>query len=113
MVPEGINHWISFLVSLVVSFFLSFFLLPSIFLSLLFSFFRTLLLDNDALISHSRDIGSTSGARSHNHSNLGDSLGRHSGLVVENSSKMVPVREDLALIEKKEKKETKLLDYLR
>ncbi|MNZ39633.1 hypothetical protein D3C78_571310 [compost metagenome] len=53
--------------------------------------------DHDGLIRHGGHIGAPCGAQPHHHGELGDVLGRHAGLVVEDAAKMLPVGEHLVL----------------
>jgi hypothetical protein len=57
----------------------------------------SLLLDNDTLVSHGGDIGTTGCAGSQDNSDLGNAHGRHVGLVVKDASKVLLVREDVQL----------------
>ena len=58
----------------------------------------TLSLNDDDLIRHGRDVGTTSRAGTHYHCNLRDTFGRHSRLIVENLAKMIFVGEDIILL---------------
>jgi hypothetical protein len=57
-----------------------------------------LVLDHNDLIRHGRNICPASSATAHHHCDLRDSCSRHLGLIVENSSKMVTVREYVILL---------------
>lgn len=57
-----------------------------------------LLVDDDGLIRHGGDVGSSSGAGAHDHGDLGDALGGHAGLVVEDAAEVVAVGEDIGLV---------------
>ena len=48
-------------------------------------------------VAHGRDVGAAGGARTHDHRQLGDALGRHLRLVVEDAAKVVPIRKNLGL----------------
>ncbi len=56
-----------------------------------------LLPDHDRLVRHGGHIGAAGGAEPHHHRQLGDALGRHASLVVEDAAKMLPVGEHLVL----------------
>lgn len=56
-----------------------------------------LFLDNDALVGHGGDVGSSGGARAHDDGYLGDALRAHAGLVVEDAAEVVGVGEDISL----------------
>ncbi|KAI6775662.1 hypothetical protein HG530_002420 [Fusarium avenaceum] len=58
----------------------------------------TLLLDNDALVTHGWDVGTTSCAGTHDHSDLGDTLCAHACLVIEDATKVVLIGEDIGLM---------------
>ncbi|MNU85825.1 hypothetical protein D3C71_755740 [compost metagenome] len=53
--------------------------------------------DHDRLVRHGGHVGAACGAQPHHHGQLGDVLGRHAGLVVEDAAKMLPVGEHLVL----------------
>ena len=53
---------------------------------------------DDALVGHGRDVGAARGARSHDHGDLGDALGRHVRLIVENTAEVLAIRKHLILI---------------
>ena len=57
-----------------------------------------LVLDHNDLIRHGRNICPASSATSHHYCDLRDSCSRHLSLIVENSSEMVTVREDVILL---------------
>eukprot|EP00123_Amoebidium_parasiticum_P022540 comp8961_c0_seq1/m.4156 comp8961_c0_seq1/g.4156 ORF comp8961_c0_seq1/g.4156 comp8961_c0_seq1/m.4156 type:complete len:320 (+) comp8961_c0_seq1:1447-2406(+) len=57
-----------------------------------------LVADNDGLIGHGRHIGTTSSTRAHHYGNLWDAGSRHGSLVVENTTKVVPVGEHIGLV---------------
>lgn len=57
-----------------------------------------LLLDDDGLVRHSGDVGATSGARTHDDGDLGDAGGGHASLVVEDTTKVIAVGEDVGLV---------------
>jgi hypothetical protein len=57
-----------------------------------------LVLDHNDLIRHCRNIRTASSATAHHDCDLRDSCSRHLGLIVENSSEMVTVREDVILL---------------
>ena len=56
-----------------------------------------LLADDDGLVRHGRNIGAARGAGSHHHGDLGDAVGRHRRLVVENAAEMVAIGKHLVL----------------
>ncbi len=56
-----------------------------------------LLPDHDGLVRHGGHIGAPGGTEPHHHRQLGDALGRHASLVVEDAAKMLPVGEHLVL----------------
>ncbi len=56
-----------------------------------------LLLDDHRLVAHRRHVGAAGGARPHHHGDLRDPSRRHTGLVVEDASEMLPVGKDLGL----------------
>ncbi|MNO73340.1 hypothetical protein D3C76_643030 [compost metagenome] len=53
--------------------------------------------DHDRFVGHRRYIGAASGAGAHDHGNLRDAQGAHVGLVEENSSEVLAVREHFIL----------------
>ena len=55
-------------------------------------------LDDDALVSHSREIGTPGGARPHDYGDLWNSPGGKTGLVIEDPAKMVAVGKNLILL---------------
>jgi len=55
------------------------------------------LLNNDGFVGHAGDVGTTSGARAHDDSDLGNALSRHVGLVVEDATEVKLVGEDISL----------------
>lgn len=57
-------------------------------------------LDHDDLVGHGWYIGAASCAGTHDNSDLGDALGRHASLVVENVTEVVLVGEDILLLGK-------------
>ena len=60
-----------------------------------------LVLDHNDLIRHGRNIRTASSATAHHDCDLRNSCSRHLGLIVENSSEMVTVREDVILLGQK------------
>ena len=56
-----------------------------------------LVLDDDRLIAHCRDVGTAGGARAHHGGDLRDALGRQVGLVEEDAAKVFLVGENLIL----------------
>ena len=54
-------------------------------------------LDDHGLVAHRRHVRAAGGARSHDHRDLRDSLGRHASLVEEDAAEVVAVGEDLVL----------------
>src|SRR5215207_5455959 len=58
---------------------------------------RTFALDDNYLVAHRRNVGPTRRAAPHDGGDLGYAPGAHAGLVVEDASEVVPVREDLVL----------------
>jgi hypothetical protein len=62
---------------------------------------RSLLVHHHDLITHRWDICSSCCTTSQNYGNLRDALAGHPCLVVENSSKMLPVRKDIILFRQK------------
>ena len=56
-----------------------------------------ILLNDDRLVAHRRDVRPTGGTRADNGRNLNNPLARHPGNVVENPAKMLPVGEDIRL----------------
>ncbi len=59
---------------------------------------RPLLFHDDRHIRHRRHIGSACRATAHDDSDLGNTLGAHLRLIVENTAKVIAVGEDLILI---------------
>ena len=57
----------------------------------------SLLPHHDHLVAHGRNVRAPGGAGPHDHRHLGNAQGRHLGLVVEDSSEVVPVGEHLRL----------------
>lgn len=57
-----------------------------------------LFLNDYALITHSGDIGTSSGTGAHDDGDLGDALGAHAGLVIEDATEVVAVGEDVSLV---------------
>lgn len=57
-----------------------------------------LLLHNDGLVTHGRDVSTAGGARTHDNGDLGDALGAHAGLVVEDATEVLAVGEDVGLM---------------
>ena len=53
--------------------------------------------DDDRLVAHRRDVGAAGRRRAHHERDLGDPGGRHPGLVVEDPTEVVAIREDLRL----------------
>jgi hypothetical protein len=53
--------------------------------------------DDHRFVRHCGDIGAAGGAGAHHRGYLWNTHGRHDGLVIENASKMLPVREDVGL----------------
>ncbi|KAI6753169.1 hypothetical protein HG531_005338 [Fusarium graminearum] len=58
----------------------------------------TLLLNNDALVAHSWDIGTTSCTWAHDYGDLGDTLRAHAGLVIEDATKVILIGENIGLV---------------
>ncbi len=58
---------------------------------------RALFFHDDGFIAHRRHIGATGGARAHHAGDLRNTLGRERGLVVEDATEVVTVREHLVL----------------
>src|SRR5690554_2029938 len=52
---------------------------------------------DDGFVGHGGYVGTAGGAQAHNDGDLGDTNGRHSGLVVEDAPEVVAVREDFVL----------------
>jgi hypothetical protein len=59
---------------------------------------RALVSHDDRLVGHRRHIGAAGGAGAHHDSDLGDTLRRHLGLVVEDAPEMIASGEHLVLI---------------
>ena len=59
---------------------------------------RPLLFYNDRDVRHRGHIGPTRRTRPHHNGNLGNTLGAHPGLIVENPAKVIAVRKHLVLI---------------
>ncbi len=57
-----------------------------------------LFLNNNALITHGGDIGTASCTGAHDDGDLGNALGAHAGLVIEDATKVVAVGEDVSLV---------------
>lgn len=57
-----------------------------------------LLLNDDALVAHGGHVGAAGGAGAHDDGDLGDALGGHAGLVVEDAAEVVLVGEDVGLV---------------
>ena len=57
-----------------------------------------LIFDDHGLVAHGRHIGPARRATAHHHGNLGDTLRRHIGLIVEDAAEMIPVGKHLVLI---------------
>ncbi len=57
-----------------------------------------LLLNNDALIAHGGNVGATGCAGSHDDGDLGDALGAHAGLVIEDATEVVTVGKNVSLV---------------
>jgi hypothetical protein len=58
---------------------------------------RALLLDDDGLVGHRRDVGASGGARAHHRGDLRDAAGAHGGLVEEDPAEVLAVGEHLVL----------------
>ncbi|MNQ57945.1 hypothetical protein D3C85_721160 [compost metagenome] len=56
-----------------------------------------LLPDHDGFVGHGGHIGAARGAEPHHHGELGDVLGRHAGLVVEDAAEVIPIGKHLVL----------------
>src|SRR6056297_171063 len=56
-----------------------------------------LVADDDGFVRHGGHVGATGGAQAHDDGNLGDVVGGHAGLVVEDAAEVVAVREDFVL----------------
>lgn len=54
--------------------------------------------DDDALVRHGGDVGAARRAGAHDDGDLGDALGGHAGLVVEDAAEVVLVGEDVGLV---------------
>ena len=59
---------------------------------------RALLADNHRLVGHGRHIGTARRAGTHDNRDLGNALGRHIGLIVEDAPEMVAIGKDLGLM---------------
>ncbi len=59
---------------------------------------RALLLDDDRLVRHRRNIGAARGAGAHDHGDLGDSGRGHARLIVEDAAEVLAVRKHLGLV---------------
>ena len=59
---------------------------------------RALVLHDDRFITHRWHIGTTSCTRTHHHSDLWDAFSRHIGLVIENTAKVIAIREHIILV---------------
>ena len=58
---------------------------------------RALVLDDDGLVGHRRDVGAAGGAGPHHRGDLGDALGAQVGLVEEDPAEVLLVGEDVVL----------------